>query len=143
MAPLCTLFDSPYPHICPCWARWWNFFAPFMLFGVIVCNAHIAHNHKTQVLNEASALVFFSPCSFQQRRGSFRCKRQERGRGGGRQSAVHMQSEILTWPVAGDCPCGGGVQWSSLSLTWSHHLQKKNWQQYREGVDRRDDKRDK
>lgn len=34
-----------------------------------MCNAHTAHNHKTQVLNEASALVFFSPVAFSRGEG--------------------------------------------------------------------------
>lgn len=71
-----------------------------------MCNVHTLHNDQTQVLNEASA----PPPSFQQRRGSFRCEEQERGREEGESSgAVHMQSEILTCPDAGGG--GGGESW--------------------------------
>lgn len=54
-------------------------------------------NDRTQVLNEASALLF---CSLQWKRGPFRCKWKEAGR---RKSshAVHMQSKTLTSPDAG------------------------------------------
>lgn len=45
-----------------------GFIALFFVVGIVVCNVHTVHNDLTQVLNEASALLFF-PVAFSRREG--------------------------------------------------------------------------
>lgn len=76
---------TPSTHVCLRGLVGRFHFAPFFVVAVIVCNANTVHNHKTQVLNEASALLFFFPVAFSRGEGHLDARgkieaREEEGR---------------------------------------------------------------